>query len=185
MTDNTNEELKEDEKSNFLKLFYALDSKTRLAIIQSLFENEKHISEIAREQKISVPVAAKHVNILEDANLVKRNIYGKTHVLELNNKDVAKSLDILAPTKTVEVKKGTNLLDALKEVAIIETKKLRGKDHVISTNGDEGFFIYELDGQFCDQTVQNCIFRKDVTVVWKKLEPVAKLCLNIKVRDDD
>ena len=185
MTDNTNEKIKEDEIASFLKLFYALDSKTRLSIIQSLFENEKHISEIAREQKISVPVAAKHVNILEDANLVKRNVYGKTHVLQLNNKDVARSLDILAPTKTIEVKKGTNLLDILKEVAIIETKKLRGKDHVISTNGDEGFFIYEMDGQFCEQTVQNCIFRKDATVIWKKLEPVAKLCLNIKVKNDE
>ncbi|WP_242492674.1 hypothetical protein [Methanolobus psychrotolerans] len=102
----------------------------------------------------------------------------------MNNKDIARSLDILAPIKTVEVKKRANLLDILKDVAIIETKKLRGKDHVISTNGDEGFFIYELDGQFYDQTVQNCIFRKDATVVWKKLEPVAKLRLKIKVRDE-
>ncbi|SFM26327.1 ArsR/SmtB family transcription factor [Methanolobus profundi] len=183
MTDKANEKAEKDEISDFLKLFYALDSKTRLNIIQSLFENEKHISEIAREQSISVPVAAKHVNILEDANLVTRNIYGKTHVLQLNNKDVARSLDVLAPIKTVEIKKGTNLLDILKDVVIIETKKLRGKEHVISTNGDKGFFIYEIDGQFCDQTVQNCVFRKDTTVVWKKLEPVAKLRLNIKVKD--
>ncbi|WP_321431001.1 winged helix-turn-helix domain-containing protein [uncultured Methanolobus sp.] len=183
MSNEGNKEIDDDDKTKFLKLFYALDSKTRLSILQSLFENEKHISEIAREQEISVPVAAKHVNILEKADLIKRNIYGKTHVLELNNKNIAKSLDILAPIKSVEVKKGTNLLDVLKEIAVIETKKLRGKDHIISTNGEEGFFIYELDGQFCDQTVQNCVFRKDSTVVWKKLEPVAKLRLKIKVTE--
>jgi hypothetical protein len=33
-------------------------------------------------------------------------------------------------------------------VAIIETKKLNGKEQVIATNGDEGFFIYELNGEF-------------------------------------
>lgn len=172
------------DRSKFLILFHALDSETRLSMIESLFKNEKHISELAREQDISVPVAAKHVSILEEANLVQRHVYGKTHVLELNNKDVAKSLDILAPTMDVVVDKGTNLLEILKSVATIETKKLKGKDHVISTNGDAGFFIYELDGEFCDQTVQNCILRKDSTIVWKKLEPVAKLRLNIKMREE-
>ena len=171
------------ERSKSLKLFYALDSETRLSMIESLFENEKHISELAREQNISVPVASKHVNILENANLIERHIYGKTHVLELNNKDIAKSLDILAPTKYVEVKKGSNLLDILKEVAIIETKKLHGKEHVIATNGDEGFFMYEVDGDFCDKTVQNCILRKDTSIVWKKLEPIAKMRLNIKIKE--
>ncbi|MDW7732711.1 MAG: winged helix-turn-helix domain-containing protein [Methanolobus sp.] len=91
--------------SRFLKLFYALDSKTRLRMIQSLHENEKYISELAREQNLSVPVASKHVSILEEANLIKRHIYGKTHVLGINNKDVARSLDILAPVKNVKVKK--------------------------------------------------------------------------------
>ncbi|KXS44752.1 MAG: putative transcriptional regulator [Methanolobus sp. T82-4] len=167
----------------FLKLFYALDSKTRLRMIQSLYENEKYISELAREQDLSVPVASKHVSILEEANLIKRQIYGKTHVLGINNKDVARSLDILAPTKDVKVKKGSNLLDVLKEVAIIETKRLNGKEQVIATNGDEGFFIYELNGEFCNQTVQKCTIRENSTVVWKKLEPIAKLRLNIRVDD--
>ena len=50
-----------DIESQFLKLFYALDSKTRLKMIQSLHKNEKHISELAREQELSIPVASKHV----------------------------------------------------------------------------------------------------------------------------
>lgn len=170
-------------ESEFLKLFYALDSKTRLNIIQSLCKNEKHISELAREQEISVPVVSKHINILENANLIERHIYGSTHVLNIKNKDVARSLDILAPTKNIKVKKGSNLLDALKEVAIIETKKIKGLEQVVATNGDEGFYVYELDGKLCDQTVEKCILKDKSTIVWKKLEPVAKLRLNVEVED--
>ncbi|WP_319508736.1 winged helix-turn-helix domain-containing protein [uncultured Methanolobus sp.] len=170
-------------ESRFLKLFYALDSKTRLKMIQSLHQNEKHISELAREQDISVPVASKHVSILEDASLIERHIYGKTHVLEINNKNVASSLDILAPTKTVKIKKGSCLLDALKEAAIIETKKRNGIEQVIATNGDEGFYIYEMNGELHNQTVQKCILTDDVTIIWKKLEPIAKLRLNVEVED--
>ncbi|WP_406656342.1 winged helix-turn-helix domain-containing protein [Methanolobus sp. ZRKC2] len=178
-----NEHESEAALSRFLKLFYALDSKTRLRMIQSLYENEKYISELAREQDLSVPVASRHVSILEGANLIQRHIYGKTHVLGINNKDVAKSLDILAPTKCVKVKKGSNLLDILKEVAIIETKRLRGVEQVVATNGDEGFYIYELNGEPRNQTVQKCIFKEDATVVWKKLEPIAKLRLNIEIEE--
>ena len=170
-------------ESQFLKLFYALDSKTRLKMIQSLHKNEKHISELAREQDLSIPVASKHVSILEEASLIERHIYGKTHVLEINNKDVASSLDILAPTKCIKVKKGTNLLDALKRVAIVETKKLKGIEQVVAVNGDEGFYIYEKNGELCDQTVQKCTLSDNVTIIWKKLEPIAKMRLNIEVEE--
>jgi DNA-binding transcriptional ArsR family regulator len=177
--DNANNDI----ESQFLKLFYALDSKTRLKMIKSLHENEKHISQLAREQELSIPVASKHVSILEEASLIERHIYGKTHVLEINNKDVASSLDILAPTKTVKAKKGSNLLDSLKKVAIVETKKIKGIEQVVAVNGDEGFFIYEKDGELCNQTVQKYILSDDVTITWKKLEPVAKLRLNIEIED--
>jgi DNA-binding transcriptional ArsR family regulator len=154
-----------------------------LKIIQSLHEKEKHISELAREQELSFPVASKHVSILEKANLIERHIYGKTHVLEIRNKDVAKSLDILAPTKNIKVKKGSTFIDVLKEVAIIETKIMKGIEQVVATNGDEGFYIYEINGELCNQTVKECMFNENVTIVWKKLEPIAKLRLNIKVED--
>ncbi|MDY0387879.1 MAG: ArsR family transcriptional regulator [Methanolobus sp.] len=169
--------------SEFFKLFYALDSKTRLNIIQSLCKNETHISELARKLGISIPVASKHVSILENANLIERKIHGSTHILNIKNKDVARSLDILAATKNIKVKKGTNLLDALKEVAIIETKKVNGIEQVVATDGDEGFYIYELNGKLSDQTVEKCVLKEKSTVVWKKLEPVAKLRINIEVED--
>ncbi|MDW7732712.1 MAG: hypothetical protein SCH66_09835 [Methanolobus sp.] len=68
-------------------------------------------------------------------------------------------------------------------MAIIKTKKLNGKEQVIATNGDEGFYIYELNGDLCSKTVQKCTFKEDSTVVLKKLESIAKLRLNIQVDD--
>lgn len=75
------------------------------------------------------------------------------------------------------------MLDALKEVAIIETKIVNGIEQVVATDGDEGFYIYELNGKLCDQTVDRCMLKEKSTVVWKKLEPVAKLRINIEVED--
>lgn len=170
-----------DIESEFLKLFYALDSKTRLKMIHSLQQNEKHISQLAREQELSIPVASKHINILENASLIERRIYGKTHVIEINNKDIASSLDILAPTKTVKVKKGTSLLAALKDAAIIETKLIKDIEQIVAINGDEGFYTYEQNGDLCNQTVQTYKLNQDVVIIWKKLEPIAKLRLNVEI----
>jgi hypothetical protein len=97
-----------------------------------------------RELSISVPVAAKHANILEDAELIQRKIYGKTHVLQLNNKNIFNALNIFAPIRTVEVEKGATLLEALKKAAIVEVKDVHGQDNIVSTNGEEGFFVYDV-----------------------------------------
>jgi hypothetical protein len=54
---------------------------------------------------------------------------------------------------------------------------------VVAVNGDEGFYIYEKEGELCDQTVQKCTLSDDVTITWKKLEPIAKMRLNIEIED--
>ncbi|MGB3907742.1 MAG: ArsR family transcriptional regulator [Methanomethylovorans sp.] len=168
-----------------LKVFSALGSDTRLKMVEKLCEREMHISELARELDISVPVAAKHATILEDAQLIERKVYGKTHVLKLNNKNIISALDVLAPTRTIEVAKGTTLLEALKKVAVVEVRHDDDFENVVSTNGEDGFFVYEVDGKLPDKTVKNCIFEKDAIVEWKKLEAVTKLKIYIKVKDEE
>lgn len=167
-----------------LKLFSALGSETRLRMLQRLTEGEMHISELARELSISVPVAAKHANILEDAELIHRKVYGKTHVLQLNNKNIFNALDIFAPSRTVEVEKGATLLQALKKAAVVEVKDVHGQDNIVSTNGEEGFFVYEVDGVFSDKNVNEFVFDKSSTVMWKKLEPISILKVKVKVQEE-
>ncbi|MDW7733510.1 MAG: ArsR family transcriptional regulator, partial [Methanolobus sp.] len=137
-----------------------------------------------RELEISVPVAAKHANILEAADLIQRKVYGKTHVLQLNDRNLFKALDMFAPSKTVEVEKGTTLLEALKKVAVVEVRNIRGQENIVSTNGEEGFFVYEVNGEFSDKTVTNFTFDKNSTVMWKKLEPVSILKIKVKVKEE-
>ncbi|MBC7086142.1 MAG: ArsR family transcriptional regulator [Methanomethylovorans sp.] len=179
---NVPQELSNSER---LKVFNALGSDTRLKMVEKLCEGEMHISELARELNISVPVAAKHATILEEAQLIERKVYGKTHVLKLNNKNIVSALDVLAPTKYIEVPKGTTLLEALKKVAVVEVRQDDDFENVVSTNGEEGFFVYEVDGKFPDKTVKDCRFEKDAIVEWKKLEAVTKLKINIKVKDEE
>jgi DNA-binding transcriptional ArsR family regulator len=61
-------------------MFKALSSPTRLEILKSLLRKEMHISAIARQMKISVPVAAKHVKILEKAGLVEKREFGRSRI---------------------------------------------------------------------------------------------------------
>ncbi|MDI3538948.1 MAG: hypothetical protein PWQ52_71, partial [Methanolobus sp.] len=180
-----NNDIEDPEHADRLKLFSALGSETRLRMLEKLTEGEMHISELARELDISVPVAAKHANILEAAALIQRKVYGKTHVLKLNNRNLFNALDMFAPSKTVEVEKGATLLETLKKVAVVEVRNIRGQENVVSTNGEEGFFVYEVNGEFSDKTVSNFTFDKNSTVMWKKLEPVSVLKVKVKVRDKD
>ncbi|WP_331521826.1 ArsR/SmtB family transcription factor [Methanococcoides sp.] len=81
-------------------VFNALGSDTRIRMLELLSEDEMHISELARTLEISVPVAAKHVKILEAANLVERRIFGKTHVLKPHKDNIYIAMNSFAPTKS-------------------------------------------------------------------------------------
>lgn len=179
-----NNDSENPENTDRLKLFSALGSETRLRMLQKLTEGEMHISELARELSISVPVAAKHANILEAAELILRKVYGKTHVLQLNNRSIFNALDIFAPSRTVEVEKGATLLEALKKAAVVEVKNVHGQDNIVSTNGEDGFFIYEVNGVFSDQNVNEYKFNSDSTVMWKKLEPISILKVKVKIKKE-
>lgn len=164
------------------KVFNALGSDTRIKMLEILSEDEMHISELARRIGISVPVAAKHVKILEEAKLIERRVFGKTHVLKPNRDNIYIAMDSFAPTKTIEVEKGTTLLDALRGVTAVKVKKKGDRELIISTDGDEGLYVYEINGKMSEQTVDNCVLDDDSVIKWKKLEPVTKIKLDIHVK---
>ncbi|NPE31795.1 helix-turn-helix domain-containing protein [Methanococcoides sp. SA1] len=164
-------------------VFHALGSDTRIKMLELLDEKENHISELARQLEISVPVAAKHVKILEEADLVERRIFGKTHVLKPKRKNIYIAMNAFAPTKSIEVEKGTTLLDALRGVAAIKVQKKGDREVIISTDGEDGLYVYEINGEFSEKSVKNCVLEKDTTIEWKKLEPVTKIKLDIHVKE--
>jgi len=163
-------------------LFKAISSDTRLLILERLSEGDKHISGLAREIGISVPVTAKHVKVLEKAELIERKKFGNTHMIGIKMNNVYSFLDHFAENRKLEVEQGTTLLEALKSVAAVEVRKMGDRVKVVSTDGEEGFYIYEVDGKFSDKTVDEYVFYEDAVVEWKKLVPVTKKRLMVNVR---
>ncbi|MCX9083686.1 MAG: metalloregulator ArsR/SmtB family transcription factor [Candidatus Methanoperedens sp.] len=162
-------------------LFKALSSTTRLKMLRILAKNEMHIAGLARELDLSNPVVARHVNILETAGLIERKKFGKTHVLRSRIENIDKLMNSLADTCEVNVPKGASILEALKKVSGVEVKEVRDKEFVISIDGEQGFYMYEVNGKPPDTTVQDFKIEKDSTIEWKKLVPVTRKRIIVKI----
>ncbi len=100
--------------------------------------------------------------------------------IKLNN--IYSFLVHFAENRRLEVEQGTTLLEALKSVAAVEVKRMGDRVKVVSTDGEEGFYIYEVDGKFSDKTVDEYEFYEDAVVEWKKLVPITKKRLLVNVR---
>ncbi|MDV0446671.1 hypothetical protein MsAg5_05210 [Methanosarcinaceae archaeon Ag5] len=172
----------EDRISESTQIFSAISSDMRQRMIQLISEDSRHISSIARELNISVPVAAKHIKILEDAGLIERKIFGKTHVLSLKKNSFNTAFDAFAPVKKLEVEKGTTLMEAFKSVAIVEVKNIGGRNFIVAADGEEGYFLYEVNGKLIDKRAEEFVLEEDAVVSWKRLEPVTKKKLVVSVK---
>ena len=58
---------------NNIKIFRALSSSTRISILKKLMNKEMHLSGLARELGISVPVTSRHIKILEEVRLIDKD----------------------------------------------------------------------------------------------------------------
>lgn len=159
-----------------MDLLRVLSSRTRRRILKILSEREMHLSGLARELGISVPVTARHCKILEENGLIKRKTFGKTHVFELakiNPETMLESL-IFYETHEIEVDKSLNILEILKKVGGVEIKKSGDKEFLISIDGEKGFYIYEVNDEMPELSITEYVINKDSKVVLKKLVPVKK-----------
>ena len=64
-------------------VFRALGDATRRGMLARLALGEKSIGELAEPFAMSFAGASKHVKVLEDAGLVRRDVRGRTHVCRL------------------------------------------------------------------------------------------------------
>ena len=63
--------------------FAALADPTRRAILARLVSGETSVTELAEPFKMSLPAVSKHLKVLEDAGLIRRDIQGRTHYCSL------------------------------------------------------------------------------------------------------
>ena len=163
-------------------IFKALSSKTRVEMLKLLMKEEYHVSGLAKALCISVPVAAKHVRILEDAELVESKIFGKTHVLNVNRERLYEAMETFSEEYEIEVRKGTSIVDALKEVAGVGVTRIEDKEFIVSIDDDEGFYVYEVDGRLPNTPINEYKMEKDGEIVIKRLVPVLKKKVKVKVK---
>lgn len=71
------------------EVFGAVADPTRRAILARLATSEARVTEIAAAFPISLNATSKHIKVLERAGLVRRDIYGRDHVLSLNAEPMA------------------------------------------------------------------------------------------------
>jgi DNA-binding transcriptional ArsR family regulator len=163
-------------------LFAALSCETRIKIIKKLANKEIHLSELSRELHISKPVISRHINILEQAELVNRKIIGNVHLLSVNIQILEKAFDPFIEEANIEIEKDTTIFDALKQLPGVETKS-RGKNQFItSINGEEGFYIYEVNGMIPKKAINEYKPDENITLQVKKLVPVGKKKITINLK---
>ena len=163
-------------------IFKALSSKTRIEMVKLLMKSDYHVSGLARALSISVPVAAKHVRILEDAELVESKIFGRTHVLNVNREKLYEAMEAFGEEYEIKIRKGTSIVDALKEVAGVGVTRIEDKEFIVSIDDDKGFYVYEVDGRLPNTPINEYKMEKDGEIVIKRLVPVLKKKVKVKVK---
>jgi len=164
------------------QLFKALSNSNRIKMIQILINREMHLSGLARKLNISVPVASRHLKVLENAGLIKKRIVGNVYLLTAKIKSLDELLEPFAEELSVEIDKNGNLFDAIKQIPGIEVSMVGNKQYITSIDGERGYFIYEVDGIPPKKAIDEYKPQKDVIVDLKKLVTVKKKEIKVNVR---
>jgi DNA-binding transcriptional ArsR family regulator len=165
-------------------IFKALSSQTRIRILKILIEKEMHISGVAKTIGISVPVTARHVNILEKSGLIRKRIIGNIHLLSTNMDGFKKVFEPFIEEEVVHIEKDDTLFDALQQIPSIKFKKM-GKNRFISEiDGEEGYYLYDVDGKTPDISIDEFIPKKDVILELDRIIPVHKRKIRVKIKKE-
>jgi DNA-binding transcriptional ArsR family regulator len=78
-----------DQSASLNRVFHALAHPARRAMLRSLADGERNLTELAAPLRMSFPAASKHVRVLEQAKLVRRRVVGRTHQCRVDGKQLA------------------------------------------------------------------------------------------------
>lgn len=67
-------------------IFGAIADPTRRAILQQLGENPARVTDIAKNFPVSLNAVSKHLMVLEQAGLIRREIQGREHLIRLDGR---------------------------------------------------------------------------------------------------
>ena len=164
-------------------MFRALSSSTRIKILKKLVHKEMHLSGLARELGISVPVTSRHIKILENVGLINKRIFGNTYLLTTRIKNLENTLEPFIEESLIEINRKKSIFDALKQVPGVEVKKVGNHQYIRSINGEDGYYIYEVDGKLPKKPIDQYTIYKNVTLDLKKLVSVKKKKIKVNVKN--
>lgn len=153
-----------------------------MQIMKILLNREIHLSGLAKELGVSVPVISRHVKLLETVGLVKKRIVGNVHLLSANIGSLEEVLEPFIEESTVEIKKNESLFDALKQIPGIEIQRVGDNQYITSINGERGYYIYEVDDIPPKIPINEYTLKKNVMLQLKKLVPVNKKKIKVKIK---
>jgi DNA-binding transcriptional ArsR family regulator len=152
-----------------------------MKIMHILLNKEMHLSGLAKELGISVPVASRHIKVLENADMIKKRIVGNVHLLSANIGGLEEALEPFIKEPVVEINKDGSLFDALKQLPDVEVQRVGDNQYITSIDGERGYYIYEVDGISPKIPIDEYKPKKNVTLQLKKLIPVNKKKIEIKI----
>jgi len=167
------------------KIFRALSSPTRIKILKVLTHEEMHLSGLARQLNISVPVTSRHIKILENVGLINKRIFGNTYLLTTRIKNLEDALEPFIEESTVEINRKKSIFEALKQIPGVEVRKVGNHQYIKSIDGDEGYYIYEINGKLPKKPIDEYTIEKKVTLDLKKLVSVKKKKINVNVKSQE
>jgi DNA-binding transcriptional ArsR family regulator len=77
-------------------IFHALSDSTRRGMLAILALGERSVGELAEPFAMSFAGASKHVKVLEEAGLIRREVRGRTHMCSLEPSPLASASEWLA-----------------------------------------------------------------------------------------
>ncbi len=110
-------------------VFHALGDATRRRMLHDLSGGERTVSQLAEPFAISLAAASKHIKVLENAGMIRREVRGRTHVCRLDPGPLASAHEWLS----IYERFWTDRLDALdrllREEDARNAPKTKGDDH--------------------------------------------------------
>ena len=77
-------------------VFHALGDATRRRMLRALCEGERTVGQLAEPFAMSLAAASKHIKVLENAGLIRREVRGRTHFCRLDPGPLASAHDWLS-----------------------------------------------------------------------------------------
>ncbi|AVP96348.1 transcriptional regulator [Ahniella affigens] len=77
------------------RLFQALSDQTRRNMLRTLSDGEQTVGALAKPHDMSLAAASKHIKVLEEAGLIRRDIRGRVHYCRIDPQPLAHARDWL------------------------------------------------------------------------------------------